>query len=547
MSQLSRSNSRVILCSIAKFVTLAVVTSFPAIVLDLRPATAQTLSGRPGDIRVQGDFDGDGVLDYAYWRPSNGTWYIRLYANPSALIEQQWGLPGDIPVPGNYSGTVNPVTGLRITDYAVWRPSNGTWYVKPANGAAPRFQQWGVPGDIPIAGDFDGDGITDFAVWRPSNGTWYVIPSASPAAPQVTQWGLPGDAPVPGDYDGDGRWDPAVYRSSNGTWYVIPSASPGTTQITQWGLPGDVPAPADYDLDGKNDFAVYRPTEGNMYLKLSSNPANPITQAWTLPTHVLSTKLSIGNMGRSLCVRVNGDFDGDGELDWGLWCPATGMWFVVLSSNSSAPALEIQWGLPGDVPVPADFDGDSKTDFVVWRPSNGTWYVLPVPGGASFTKQWGLPGDLPPPGPVDFDRDGKPDYAVWRPSNGTWFIIPSSTGAPEALQWGLLGDIPVAGEYVGGDIEATNPTIWRPSNSGFYVRTAGNPIIKVLGLPGDLPVAADINNDGGTDYAVWRPSAQSWFYVVNGSSGSVVQIQLGFAGNELLYNEPPITTFIGAR
>src|SRR5205823_14384395 len=195
--------------------------------------------------------------------------------------------------------------------------------------------------------------------------------------------------------------DTAVYRASNGTWYVIPSLAPSMPIEVQWGLPGDISAPADYDVDGKNDYAVYRPTEGNMYLKLSGNP-NPIApQAWTLPTHILSTKLSIGSMGRSLCVRVNGDFDGDGELDWVLWCPATGMWFIALSGNPSAAPLEVQFGLPGDIPVPASYSGTVNpttglpmTDYVVWRPSTGTWYVLPNSGGTYTTKQWGLQGDI---------------------------------------------------------------------------------------------------------------------------------------------------------
>jgi hypothetical protein len=200
-------------------------------------------------------FDGIGVFRPAgsvYNRGTSDQWLLRvteLGGNPDIVF--YYGAAGDIPVVGDWTGSGRTTIGVFRPAGTIYnKTSQGEWLLRNSNtpGNPDIVFYYGAPGDIPVVGDWTGSGRTTIGVFRPagttynrtSNGKWLLRNSNTPGNPNIAfYYGTAGDIPVVGDWTGNGGTTIGVFRpagtlynqTTHGEWLLRNSNTPGNPDI----------------------------------------------------------------------------------------------------------------------------------------------------------------------------------------------------------------------------------------------------------------------------------------------------------------------------
>ena len=172
-----------------------------------------------------------------------------------------FGLAGDQPVVGDWDGSGTKKLGVFRGMAWYLDNGNGTW---DGCGVDRCWGPFGLPGDTPVVGDWNGTGTTKIGVYRASgwfldngNGQW----DGCGVDWCLSSFGLAGDQAVAGPWQGGTVPQVGVYRGI--AWFLdngnVNWDGCGLDSCAgPFGLPGDRAVAGDWDGDGAAEIGVFR-------------------------------------------------------------------------------------------------------------------------------------------------------------------------------------------------------------------------------------------------------------------------------------------------
>ncbi|CAL1125111.1 unnamed protein product [Cladocopium goreaui] len=252
--------------------------------------------GMNGGIPVTGDWNGDGVTEVGVFR--DGDWFLDYNGNGQWDEGDIWaklGTSKDKPVTGDWNGDGKTDIGIfgpewfgdgkaLVNEPGLPDAENETTGEKKNTPPKPheatsekrvlqRTKQgrtredvvdhvfrYGDANDIPVTGDWNGDGIHTVGVF--TAGQWFLDTNGDGTwqpGDEIFTYGQTGDLPVVGDFDGDGIDELGIYR--DGRWYIDINHNglvDSEDLVIEKGELGDVPVVGDWNGDGVDEPGLYR-------------------------------------------------------------------------------------------------------------------------------------------------------------------------------------------------------------------------------------------------------------------------------------------------
>lgn len=220
----------------------------------------------------------------------NGQWFLDANGNGkwdgcgTEFCFSGFGQAGDMPASGNWDGGSKSYIGVLRSGTGQWfidRNGNRKWDGCGTDGC---YNGFGKAGDLPVAGDWSGNGFAKIGVFR--NGEWYLDGNGNGqwdgcSADLCLSFGQVGDLPVAGNWNGGLKAGVGVFRAGtwyldyngNGKWDGCQQQDGGQDQclFNSFGQAGDLPAAGDWNGDGKAKVGVFR--AGTWYLDFNGNGA----------------------------------------------------------------------------------------------------------------------------------------------------------------------------------------------------------------------------------------------------------------------------------
>lgn len=210
--------------------------------------------------------------------------------------------------------------------------------------------------DVPLAGDWDGDGADEVAVMRRKKRGVFRLDAGGTV--RTTRWGSGLGQPVVGDWDGDRR--PDLGSRNPLTRRFALQGPDGALRRIAFGRAGDRAVSGDWDDDGLGDVGVWRPSRAVFRLRASDGSV---------------TTVRLGAVG---ALPVTGDWNGDGRTDLGAF--TSGTFTLWLTRDDGTTWTDVRsWGRAGDLPVAGDWNGDGADDLGVWRPRTAVFRLRHAP------------------------------------------------------------------------------------------------------------------------------------------------------------------------